>query len=197
MSSRLHPQRPRLSSPPTRLSPLESALVHLLQPKDFNSTGIRTYKLKFRRLKMRDLKSRRIRTYAIYRRKSFVFRTYEKTGGRGPSWPIPTLEISSPSIAFVFWRMQTPPENEKRKGTSISLSFTHLRTLWKTTEVDIQKREFPARHRVVNRRRQGNSRNAACLRPVQQSTRYIVIPLINLGKKSVDFCGITSPEVAI
>src|SRR5207245_1982355 len=30
-----------------------------------------------------------------------------------------------------------------------------------------------------------------------QSTRYIVIPLSSLGKKSVDFCGITSPAVAI
>jgi hypothetical protein len=27
--------------------------------------------------------------------------------------------------------------------------------------------------------------------------RYIVIPLINLGKKSVDFCGNTSPAMAI
>jgi hypothetical protein len=28
-------------------------------------------------------------------------------------------------------------------------------------------------------------------------TRYIVMPLISLGKKSVDFCGMTSPDVAM
>ena len=28
-------------------------------------------------------------------------------------------------------------------------------------------------------------------------TRYMVMPLISLGKKSVDFCGMTSPDVAM
>ena len=28
-------------------------------------------------------------------------------------------------------------------------------------------------------------------------TRYMVMPLISLGKKSVDFWGMTSPEVAM
>ena len=33
--------------------------------------------------------------------------------------------------------------------------------------------------------------------PAQPLTLYMVMPLMSLGKKSVDFCGITSPDVAI
>jgi hypothetical protein len=78
--------RPRLDSRarPSTIS-FRIRTYDLLQTKDFNPFGIRTYQASIRPLRTREFKYSRINTYANNVRKSCVFRFTKKGRGRGGS----------------------------------------------------------------------------------------------------------------